>query len=190
MDRKLLTFGIALVIIAIVVAPVAAKLPAKSPLPPNNPFNIIWTHLQDLQTQINDLTTKINALTTSVTNLATSVTNLATRVTTLENKPAVHFGEWGEIRIDEAIGTYYAGPAETDKIVTATCWGMGPSSIYGYVTMNNDQHHYFPVASNYKGEAWGTPISITMPVRQGEEWYVGYDGCGTFVMIRWVPLSA
>ena len=57
MNKKLLTIAIALVILAMVVAPVAAKLPAKSPLPPNNPFNIIWTLLLDLQSQIKNIQT-------------------------------------------------------------------------------------------------------------------------------------
>jgi hypothetical protein len=52
MTKKLLSIGIALMILALVAAPAAAALPDKSPLPPGNPFNIIWNLLQNLQTQI------------------------------------------------------------------------------------------------------------------------------------------
>jgi hypothetical protein len=52
MNEKLLSIGIALMILALVAAPAAAALPDKSPLPPGNPFNIIWNLLQNLQAQI------------------------------------------------------------------------------------------------------------------------------------------
>ena len=55
MNKKLLTIAIALVILAMVVAPVAAQLPAKSPLPSGKPFENIWTLLQDLQNQIKNI---------------------------------------------------------------------------------------------------------------------------------------
>jgi hypothetical protein len=52
MNKKLLSIAIALVILAIVVAPVSAKLPSKCPLPPGTPYTKIWELLQDLQNQI------------------------------------------------------------------------------------------------------------------------------------------
>jgi len=55
MNKKLLTIAIALVIFGIVVAPVGATLPAKSPLPPGFPFNKIWELFQDLQNQITNI---------------------------------------------------------------------------------------------------------------------------------------
>jgi hypothetical protein len=62
MNRKLLTIAIALVILAIVVAPVAATMPPKCPLPPAKPYDSIWTLMQDLQKQITTLTTKVNTI--------------------------------------------------------------------------------------------------------------------------------
>jgi peptidoglycan hydrolase CwlO-like protein len=62
MNKKLLTIAIALIIFAIVVAPVAAKMPAKNPWSSNNPCNGVWTFLQDLQNQIATLTTKVNTI--------------------------------------------------------------------------------------------------------------------------------
>jgi hypothetical protein len=44
MNKKLLTIAIALVILAMVVAPVAT-LPTKSPLPSGKPYELIWTFL-------------------------------------------------------------------------------------------------------------------------------------------------
>jgi hypothetical protein len=60
MNRKLLIIAVALMIFAIVVAPVAAVLPTESPLPKGTGWNTVWGLLQDLQNQINDLTTAIN----------------------------------------------------------------------------------------------------------------------------------
>jgi hypothetical protein len=62
MNKKLFTIAIALVIFAIVVAPVAAKMPSKNPWPQSNPCNSVWALLQDLQNQINALTTKVNSI--------------------------------------------------------------------------------------------------------------------------------
>ncbi len=55
MNRKLLTIAIAFLIFAVVAAPVAAVLPAKSPLPQGFPFNKIWDLLKDLQNQITNI---------------------------------------------------------------------------------------------------------------------------------------
>jgi hypothetical protein len=186
MDRKLLTFGIALVIIAIVVAPVAAKLPAKCPLPPNNPFNIIWTLYQDLQNQINDLTTKINALTSSVS-------SLATRVTILENKPTVHFGEPQFIDVDKDIGVYNAAGPATDGIVTVRCSGfLGASHIAGREDFNGGTKYIVyadsPVPVDQYGH--GESVSFSLPVIKGHNWGIEWDGCDAGIGIAFWPLSA
>jgi hypothetical protein len=55
MNKKLLTIAIGLVIFAIVVTPVAATLPATSPLPEGKPYEFIWNFLQDLQNQIKNI---------------------------------------------------------------------------------------------------------------------------------------
>jgi len=55
MNKKLLTIAIVLVILAMLVIPASATLPAKSPLPAGKPYELIWTFLNDLQTQINGI---------------------------------------------------------------------------------------------------------------------------------------
>ncbi len=77
MNKKILTIAVALVILAVVVAPAAAQLPAKDPLPKGNPWDIVWTWLKDLQKQITDLAARVTGLETEVDNL-----------------PTAHFGEW------------------------------------------------------------------------------------------------
>lgn len=62
MTRNLLIIATVLMIFAIVVAPVAATLPATNPLPKGTGWNNVWELLQDLQNQINALTTAINTM--------------------------------------------------------------------------------------------------------------------------------
>jgi hypothetical protein len=62
MNKKLLTIAIAMVILAIIIAPAAATLPSTSPLPAGKPYESIWTLLLDLQKQITTLTTKVNTI--------------------------------------------------------------------------------------------------------------------------------
>ncbi len=77
MDKKILTIAVALVILAMVIAPVAATLPTDNPLPKGFPFNKIWDLLNELQTQITALATRVTGLETAVENLSTT-----------------HLGEW------------------------------------------------------------------------------------------------
>ena len=51
----LITIAIVLVILAMVVAPVAAALPATSSLPSGKAYETIWSFLQDLQNQIKNI---------------------------------------------------------------------------------------------------------------------------------------
>jgi len=78
MNRKLFTVAIVLVTLAIIAAPVAAVLPAQSPLPRTGVFNTIWGLLQDLQSHI-------TALTTSVTNIPSMPVVVTCNTTTGEN---------------------------------------------------------------------------------------------------------
>ena len=86
MIKKLLTIAIALVILAIIAAPVSAGLPPKSPLPSGSPFNKIWELFLNLQTQITGLVTRMTAVEAKDANLQTQITGLDTRMTAVEAK--------------------------------------------------------------------------------------------------------
>lgn len=49
-------------VFSMLVGPSSALLPEKSPIPPGNPFNTIWTLFQDLQTQITALQDQVNTI--------------------------------------------------------------------------------------------------------------------------------
>jgi hypothetical protein len=80
MNRKLLTIVIALVIFAIVAAPVTARLQGKNPWPPSNPCYNVWALLQDLQNQL-------TAIGGTDTTQNAKIAALEARIATLEAAP-------------------------------------------------------------------------------------------------------
>jgi hypothetical protein len=54
-NKKLLTIAIVLIVLAMVATPVAATLPATSPLPKGNGWESVWGLLKDLQNQIKNI---------------------------------------------------------------------------------------------------------------------------------------
>jgi len=170
MNKKLLTIAAALVILAVVIAPVAATLPTDSPLPKGFPFNKIWDLLNDLQTQI--------------TALAARVTSLETAV---ENLPTTHLGEW-------AYDTYNANQAYTAAtdgfvVVQAGTVSGGPSIVFGRPDLDADADSGIVFSRVAEGEV----IGFTMPVRAGDEWQVVIigltDPTETYANIDWIPLT-
>ena len=166
MNKKVLTIAIVLVILAVVVAPAAAQLPTKDPLPKGNPWDIVWKWLTDLQTQITALSNRVTALETQVTNIP----------------GPTHFGEPQIIPYSTA-GGITGVTASTDGFVTCdvrsenkdeqvSVWGEWiinpyPLGDQTYVQVVFDTSPPFP--NGY------SRASIMMPVRKGQIWRISSD---------------
>jgi hypothetical protein len=180
MDKKLLTIAIALIILAIVVAPVAAVLPATNPLPKGTGWNTVWELLQDLQNQI--------------TNIQLIPGPQGPTGPPGSDGVTVHFGEWQEIEVDETDGAYYSGdPAETDGFVRFMCTANKEIYIYGFTgnyPTNIDVIAYDKSPAYGSGPQAIAPTSIVFPVQQGKKWGVDWDTCNLKLDIAWMPVSA
>jgi hypothetical protein len=167
MKKKLLAIAIMLVIFGMVITPVAA-LPIKSPLPPSNPWNIVWGLFQNLQNQITALLAKDTDLQNQINNIP----------------GPVHFGEWVQY---EWMNEY---TASTDGFVVANCYVESSASDYvAVVAVTPDETTSIDIHMNH-----GDYQSFTMPVKAGDKWMAYRHGSSadiqfTQCIIYWLPLS-
>jgi hypothetical protein len=182
MNKKLLTIAIALVILAMVVAPVAAQLPAKSPLPSGKPYELIWTFLQDLQNQIKGIPAGpqgIQGPPGPAGAQGPAGKDGAAGAT-------AHFGTWTDLPVSQSDGEYTA-TAATDGFVTCTCGGYFTNT---YVTGFDSSTPI--VSSAASGTLPPGGATITMPVYKGENFKIEWSSpniCQTFYL-KWMPSSA
>jgi hypothetical protein len=190
MRRSILAICIAVVVIALVVAPAAARVTA--------PTNIkdaflkgIWTALLDLQKQIDDLALKIKAIPKGDTGPPGPTGPAGSQGPA---GAAVHFGQYDW---DYQEFTKYTAPTDGFVIVTLDCGPLPVDDVHqtvkGWPSYGSDTdlgtHEVFAVTCDgYEGMN-----SFTMPVRAGDTWYVQsmYGTCSFpgWVSIAWIPLT-
>ena len=178
MKKKLLIIAIALVIFVVVSSPVSA-LPTKSPLPPSNPWNLVWGLFQDLQNQIKALQAKDTDLQNQINNIP----------------GPVHLGVRQLVYTKDPVDVYkYEDTALTDGFVTCMVVGdNGEVIIVGGIVV--DPNPADPIKDEIVASRGGvgeysiSRTSITMPVNKGDTWYVVWDENTSGVKIYWYPLS-
>lgn len=174
--KSLLAVCIAIAVIAMVAVPVAAQLPAKNPLPKGNPWDTVWSMLKELQKMIK----AIPAGPTGPT---------GPQGPTGPAGATVHFGEWQSIAVDKSTHSYEA-TADTDGIVIVLCQNYGgETQVSGYDAGITPKEIVVLSVSPVASDGYAR-TSITMPVRQGDSWGVGWYECNSWLSVKWLPLSA
>jgi hypothetical protein len=192
MNKKLLTIAIALVLFAIVAAPVAGIITVSNK-DLSGPNGQIWKAIKDLQTQITtnlgNLQSQITALVGTDNTQNSKIAALEEKVADLEAAPGVHFGESQKIIVNPGTQMYISPPAETDGFVFFYCsnsqheTSISMTENPGLSVMTAAE--YSPMNSNGYSYA-----SINMPVKQGHIWHVDWDYCNIDIQLNWIPLSA
>jgi hypothetical protein len=194
MNKKLLTLAIAVFILAIIAAPVAARMPGKNPWPPSNPCYNVWALLQDLQNQINALTTKVNSIPPGQQGPPGPTGPAGAAGATGPTGPAgkdgagatVHFGDWDTTSYVKT--TKYTATTDGFVVGTGACDGTTTCSLHEIAKFDSigdpalgfdDRVDIIP----------GSQVALTMPVKAGDTWGV-WAGSDVTVHIRWIPLSA
>jgi hypothetical protein len=213
MNKKLLTIAIAMVIVAIIIAPVGATLPAKCPLPSGQPYNKIWDLIQDLQGQITALSQKVNKI-------QLTPGPKGPKGDTGPKGPAgaqgpigptgpagaqgsagatVHFGDPQLIPYSTA-GQIVGNTALTDGFVTCVVRSDSTNqevSVWGEWIINpyplGDQQYVqvvFDTSPPYSPTGYSR-ASIMMPVRKGQIWRISSTTQDADLFtIYWWPLAA